>query len=579
MKIKAKLRLGIGLLFVLLSGLSLVSIVRLYSLDTDTRNILKDNYNTLDYATNMLIALDNYENDNQSAQKFEEYLYRQNQNITERGEAELTEKLNTDFIKLKENPYDSVAFKTVRSDLLQIIGVNLVAIEKKSSVAVDSSAQSVIWIIVLSSFCFFISLILLIKLPGNISRPVEVLTNSIIQIADNNYSQKVDFVNHEEFGQLAISFNNMVAKLDEYNKSNLNKLITEKRITETLINKIHDPIIGLDKSLKVIFANDSLLSLAGLKSENLIDKIATDEALNNDLLSKIISINFTNTSSPNSNPNIQFGVENDGKITYFENEIQSIVIENSFEKSHHLMGYVIILRNITKFKELDLAKTNFIATLSHELKTPISSLKLSLQLLENEKTGNLNQAQKELIESSFEDTNNLLAIISELLNLAQVESGKIEVKLRPVYIKQLIDYAVTANRHIARQKNISIKISYFDENSCALADSEKTAWVITNVLSNAIRYSPENSDVFIGTNDENDKCSISITDMGPGIAKEYKDKIFNRFFRVPGITEEGTGLGLSISKEFMTAQNGEILVESELMKGSTFTIVLKSVYK
>lgn len=576
MKIKNKLRLGIGLLFMLLLFLSILSIFRIYSLDTDTRNILKDNYKTLDYAKNMLMALDNYNNYKESAQKFEDYLYQQNLNITERGEAELTEALNNDFEKLKENPADTALYRLVRYDLLQIINVNLKAIDKKSSIATTTSEKSIILISILSIFCFLASLILLITLPGNISKPVELLTESIRQIAANNYSQRVDFESHNEFGQLAISFNIMAEQLDLYNKTNLAKLIAEKKITETLINKIHDPIIGFDRNMKINLANESFLYLSDLKIENILDKSAIDIAKNNEILQNIIELNFTDKYELTEKPFVQLVIEKDGKGVYFENEIQQIILKNSDKLSDHIMGYVIILRNITRFKELDLAKTNFIATLSHELKTPISSLKLSLQLLDNDKTGFLNQTQKDLISSGVEDINNLLAIISELLNLAQVESGKIEVKIRPVYAKQLVDYAVSANRLLSVQKNISIKVSYSDDYMQVLADGEKTAWVLTNIISNALRYSQENTSVFISVSSLNDKCRFSITDMGPGIPREYKDKIFNKFFRVPGIKEEGTGLGLAISKEFIEAQKGEIFVESEIDKGSTFSIILNS---
>jgi len=465
----------------------------------------------------------------------------------------------------------------VRYDLLQIINVNLKAIDNKSSIATTTSEKSIVWISILSLFCFLVSLILLITLPKNISKPVEILTESIKEIASNNYSQRVDFEGHNEFGQLAISFNAMAEKLDSYNKSNLAKLIAEKKITETLINKIHDPIIGFDRNMKINLANESFLSLSGLKLEQILDKNAIEIAENNELLNKIIDLNFTNKNELSERQFVQLKLEKEGKEVYFENENQQIVLKSDDNVSEHIMGYVIILRNITRFKELDLAKTNFIATLSHELKTPISSLKLSLQLLDNTKTGELNDAQRDLISSGTEDINNLLLIISELLNIAQVESGKIEVKVRPVSAKQLVEYAVSANRLLSVQKNISVRVSYSDEYLQVLADSEKTAWVLTNIISNALRYSPENTSIFISVTSDKAKCKFSITDMGPGIAKEYKEKIFNKFFRVPGIKEEGTGLGLAISKEFMNAQNGEILVESEIDKGSTFTIVLNSV--
>jgi signal transduction histidine kinase len=264
----------------------------------------------------------------------------------------------------------------------------------------------------------------------------------------------------------------------------------------------------------------------------------------------------------------------DNKEGYFEKEILHISAAPTGEQKKQLIGHVIILRNITKFKELDFAKTNFIATISHEFKTPISSIKMSLQLLENEEIGKLNDEQKNLVEGIKDDATRLLKITSELLNMSQVESGNIQLSIVPSDPKEILWYAINANKTQADQKQIRFEINCPDDISNVLADNEKTAWVLTNLISNAIRYSYDNSTVFLAIIETAKHVSFSVKDTGQGIAPQYKDKIFERYFRIPGTKKDGTGLGLAISKEFIEAQGGHIIVDSEFGVGSMFTITL-----
>jgi len=161
--------------------------------------------------------------------------------------------------------------------------------------------------------------------------------------------------------------------------------------------------------------------------------------------------------------------------------------------------------------------------------------------------------------------------------MTQVESGNIQVSVLPADAKDIVQYAVSANKTAADQKNIRIGISYADNLPKVLADEEKTAWVLTNLISNAIRYSYDNAVVNVEVKQQHNKIMFAVTDKGQGIAPQYKEKIFDRYFRVPGTKKEGTGLGLSISKEFIEAQGGQINVVSDFGAGSTFTVILNIV--
>lgn len=573
MRIKTKLNLGVGLLFLLIIILSLVSAYSVFSIKKDTENILKANYNTLEYSRNMLLSLDQMTIDKEKAtETFRENLQKQIQNVTESGEKNATDHLKNHFEILNKNVEDEALKTEIRQNIFGIMKLNMNAIKQKSDIAQETAATANLWIAIVGTLCFLIAFNLLINLPNNIANPIQELTTSIQEIANKNYSERVHFTNHNEFGDLAKSFNTMAQKLEEYNSSNLYKIFFEKKRLETLINNMHDPIIGLDQNGVILFVNDEALKIIGMKTDDVIGKLATTLALSNDLMRSLILKDLASESQKKQPMKI---FAND-KESYFDKETINITITPTGEEKQINIGDVIILRNITLFKELDFAKTNFIATVSHELKTPIASIKLSLQLLESAKTGTMNDDQKQLVESIKDDSQRLLKITGELLNLSQLETGNIQLNIEKSNPTEIVDYAVNAVKVKADQKNIKLIIETPKNLPKVKADKEKTSWVLINFLTNAINYSSENSTIIVKTTSENGKITFCVIDSGKGIDARYKNKIFDKYFQIPGSYKSGTGLGLAISKEFIDAQNGTIYVESELGLGSTFGIVLNS---
>jgi signal transduction histidine kinase len=234
-------------------------------------------------------------------------------------------------------------------------------------------------------------------------------------------------------------------------------------------------------------------------------------------------------------------------------------------------GTVYVLKNITSFLEKDVAKTNFLATISHELKTPISGIKLGLQLLENPKTGSLNPEQVQLIHDIKSDSDRLLRITSELLNMTQLETGKIDLTLQSVDPTELVRTALQALYPQSQEKKLQISTQFLPNLPKIWCDSEKTIWVLINLLSNAIRYSSEGD--YLEAKIEvtpTQKVHFTIQDQGPGIAAEFQDKVFEKYFKAPGSKSNGTGLGLAISKDFVEAMGGNIGVHSNLGQGAAF---------
>ncbi|SFI37750.1 HAMP domain-containing sensor histidine kinase [Halpernia frigidisoli] len=574
MKIKTKLNAGVGLLFIMIIGLSVLSGWYINLLKKDTNNILAANYNTLQYSRNMLLALEDMQTDPLAFDLFSKHLEKQRANVTEPGEGEATEKIAVHFNALKSDPKNTELQSSIRKDIAEVMQLNMSAIEHKSSIANTTAGGAITVISIAGTFCFLVAFILLVNLPSNIANPIKVLTQSIKEIANQNYKQRIDFEGNSEFSELSRSFNTMAEKLQEFSESKLDKIIKGKKRMETLIDNLHDPVIGIDENKKVLFVNDEALKITGLERRNFVGQLIQDVAVSNDLVRTIIREIINKQESKSLKDPMKIFAN--GKESYFEKEIVDINVIPTGEAESSFIGQVIMLRNITPFKELDLAKTNFMGTVSHEFKTPISSIKMGIQLLGNEKIGTLNEEQKNLISGVQDDADRLLKITSELLNIAQVESGSMKLNMQNTEIQDIIDYAMDANKSAADQKNIQVFVKKDAELNSVYADKDKTSWVLNNLLSNAVRYSYENSSIEINIKKQDNSIKFSVIDTGQGIDPAYTERVFDRYFRIPGNKKEGNGLGLSISKEFIEAQGGSITVKSEFGAGSEFSFVLNN---
>lgn len=456
---------------------------------------------------------------------------------------------------------------------ISVVNLQILTItEPDSPLAMPRLRSALMWVSVTGGICVFIGLTLFAWLPRSIDRPVKELTRGILEIANHNYGKRLDLKGNEEFREVADSFNSMAERLTEYRASTLADILSAKKFLEAIVNSINDPIIGLNREREVLFINNEALNVLNLKRENVIRRSAEELALKNDLLRRLIRelVNPGEKKEP-------LKIYADNKESYFQAFYIPINNAEATKDEPHDLGDVILLKNITEFKELDSAKTTFISTISHELKTPISAIMMSLQLLEDKRVGDLNAEQEQLSKSIKENSERLLNITGELLNMTQVEAGKLQMMPKITKPIELIEYAIKANRVQADKFNIQIEVEYPEGKTPKLfVDSEKIAWVLTNLLSNAIRYSKENGRVVIGAKPDGDYIELYVQDFGKGIDPRYHQSIFDRYFRVPGTKVQGSGLGLSISKDFVEAHSGTLTVESEQGKGSRFIMRLKA---
>ncbi len=573
MNIKTKLSLGLVFLFTVILLVGGIGIFYLNELSVDSKNIIKDNYESLEYMQQIRHAVDSFQiNPVKSKEAWEKAIKLQQQNITEDQEQEATDQLNLFLDQFQTNQSDSVGAR-IRIAIDAIVDVNMKAIIRKNDVALNTAEQAKLYVIVIVTICFLISFSFIVNFPGYIANPISQLTASIKAIAGKNYEERLHFNRSDEFEELAQAFNSMAEKLDEYEHSNLANLLFEKKRIETIINRMHDPIVGLNERHRIIFANTEALELLNMEEKDIVGRYAPDIAVTNDLLRNLIKGVI-----------IENGLHTEGLIkiyahhreSYFEREIIPISFNPTGEKTSVPIGTVILLRNVTSFKELDLAKTNFIATISHELKTPIASLQMGATLLQDKRVGELNDEQAKIVQTVTDETNRLMKITGELLDMAQVESGNIKINLQQTSPTEVIEHAVEALKFQAEQRHVKMEVQLDDKLPFIRADKDKTTWVLINLLTNALRHSPENSQVLVQCRKQLDTVKFSVQDFGLGIEPRHKERLFDRFYQVPNSNKKGTGLGLSISKEFIEAQGGDIYVESELGKGSTFSFVLKT---
>lgn len=571
MRIKFELTLGMGLLFCLIIILAGVSLWHINGLRHDTDNILVANYNSVLYSRGMLLAMDDMATSGKAMDAFGENLRLEMRNETEPGEAELVSKISGLFYTLKGDTGNDSVKVLIRKDIAALMKLNMDAIYQKSQIAKGTANTAITWIIVTGALCLLISFGLLVKLPRDIVRPILQLTNSIKEIAKQNYRQRVKVGRNNEYGTLARAFNVMAGKLEEYSNSKLDRIIKEKKRIETLINNMRDPVIGLDENGVILFINDEALKITGLARADVLNKPVSEVAVANDLVRTLTADLATHLGKKDEPP---LKIFYDDKQSYFNKEIINIEVGKTGEDSTELIGYVILLKNITIFKELDSAKTNFIATISHELKTPISSINMIAKLLKRDEIGTLNEEQERLIDGIGEDSSRLLQITRELLSMSQVETGNIQLKMRSTDPCVIVRYAIDTIKLQAEQKKLRLSEDIETDMPYIMADTEKTAWILINFLTNAIRYSMADSEIIVSLRKVEGGVSFSVKDFGKGIDGRYKDKIFERYFQVPGSSKSGSGLGLAISKEFIETQGGTIGVDSALGMGSTFFFTL-----
>jgi signal transduction histidine kinase len=562
-RLRTKIITGVAFLFLLLLIVGGTAAYFLTALSHDANVILKDNYESLSYCHAMQQQLVMMDKDSNAIRKFDQQLQLEEKNATEVGEGPATARIRSAFEEFKSSKEKFPQLKNdIENHLQEVLSMNMQAIDRKNKQAQHTATKAITIITVLGAVVFLLSFTFLANFPSYVSGPLSKLNEAIKALSEKDYNYRLHINRKDEFGELAGAFNTMAEKLDEYEHSNLATILFEKQRAETVIQTMKDASLGIDVSGKVLFANQQALQLLNLKEADVINKSQEEISRRNDLFRFLLQEN-------NGTP---FKIVVENKENYFTKEINDIT--QNGEKT----GRVIVFKNITPYKELDLAKTNFIATISHELKTPLASIDLSLKLLKDQRTGKLNDEQHELVEHIKDDKNRLVKIVGELLDLSQVETGNIRLNIQSVDVNKVLDFALQSVQMQATQKQIALEVvKDGNEELRCKADPEKTTWVLTNLLTNAIRYSSASSKIITTIKSIDTRVQFSVQDFGKGISPEEQTRIFEKFYKTKDDIKSGTGLGLAIAKDFIASQGGRIWVDSEEGKGSLFAFELPKV--
>jgi signal transduction histidine kinase len=410
--------------------------------------------------------------------------------------------------------------------------------------------------------------------------PAEELTERVKQIGAGKLDLKIDVLSDDEVGQLSREFNKMTERLKRFEQMNIDKIISEKRKSEAIVESIADGLIVTDASMNILHMNRVIAELCEVRQGPVIGaplgSVIRDE--------RIISLIRTCSAMD--------GEPADQKVSYLEFErgdrrwFFRPKMTRIFDNEGALYGVLTLLQDVTQFKELDRMKSDFIATLSHEFRTPLTSMNMSVDILSQGILGPLNEKQKELIDSAKEDCFRLTKLARELLQLSKLESGKVQLKNEELNLRSVIEASTRPLLLQFSGKNIQLLNEVDPGLPRLVADEQQISWLITNLVTNALKFTDSGGTITLrarvqpptGVNRENgETVLVEVEDTGQGIARENLAIIFDKFVQVRGITAStpgSVGLGLAIAKEIVEIYGGKIWAESELGKGSKFSFVL-----
>jgi signal transduction histidine kinase len=420
-----------------------------------------------------------------------------------------------------------------------------------------------------------VGITLMVRLPRVVVRPLHRLTVDMERVAGPGPATRVAVGRADEVGTVAAAVNRILSQAQDERRATLAEFITQRYRMDSLVRSLDEGLLMLDEHGVIVLANPLACDLLGRPQPELLGQPAAALAETNDTLRDLLAQLAAGNLAGDDVPDPVFTFPHKGEAPHYQLCISPIEATDSAKGHRAFGGHILTLRNVSDFKKLDEVKSAFLATISHELKTPLASIKLSLMLLQDERTA---PAERQRLAGGIgEETQRLLNMVGQLIDVARLDAGAgIKLNVGPVRLAEVIDYATRTVRPQLDDKRLQLCTQVPDNLPEVQGDVEKTTWVLINLLSNAIRYSPAEAPLTIRAMKWGEMVRVSVEDQGPGIAPEHHKHIFQRFAGVPGGPAQGgsSGLGLSISREFIGAQGGTLWVESKPAAGSSFLFTL-----
>lgn len=581
------------------------SVSNLYRLSKGIDGLMTDNYKSInalnemvsslerqDYAIMIYTKIDKQQGlslFSENSREFKSWYDIESNNVTETGEGDKVKLINKLYLKYDELFLslqklttsetemsaidDHISSLTqlsgnIRNEINELIRINEDAMFTSKDLVTDSALHSMFVITAIISIVSIGGLITAVYLAGRILKPIYELKKTIKAVKAGNINQFAVTSSNDELGELIYEFNNMTKRLQQFERSTIGELLAEKNKSVAIVKNISEPLIVLDRDCKIMLLNKACELFFEVDEKDAIHKYILDIVKNTEF------VDFISRLSKEASK------ENMHEIIYIpkgnKDYCFNIIATPVKDMEAAINGYVILLQNITDIKELESIKSKHISSISHEFKTPLTSIMMGLSLLMDGGVGVVNEQQKKLLETVYEDVNNLLVLVNDLLKLAKLESGESIFQVEPCSANEIIKESIRGFSEPAERKDIKIIFQEKMNLPHIRADFEKTVWVLNNLLSNAIRYTGKGGSITIHTYIQYNSVCIAVTDTGSGIPEEYLEKVFDKFFQVEGSSSEygGTGLGLSIAREIIEANGGVIWCDSKVGEGSTFTFTL-----
>jgi PAS domain S-box-containing protein len=576
-----------------------VSLYNLFKVENNTSKLTSNNYASIKATNKMIQIIDeeaqdiisyinsknpvyirNFYDTNNS---FHENFTFQSNNATEEGEKVINENINksysdfldslTSLIEIRDskgkeaalNKYTSEIqplYEKLNKSLRDISEINDKAMTDKKDSMNKNIESAIKMTLGLSLFLILVGLALSLKYINRFLNPLYSLHDDIIKAKEGDFTHRAEILTDDEIGILAEEFNNMSEKINQFQHSTFGKLLDEKNRSMTIIKSISDPIIVLDTNYRIVLLNDEAenyfrITQAQATGRHVLETLTYGELF--DFISNVMDNN----------------IEKDSKIMSFKNNstIFKINLSKINDNMNKTNGIVVYFQNITEIKKVEKLKHDLISSLSHEIKTPLTSIMMGASLLEDSEMMESNKNFNKIVSAISEDSQKLLNLINNFLRYGQLESDQKLLNMDFCSAYDIINRSVEEYYSLLENKNIELRIGLQDNLPELHVDEEKIGWVLNNLMSNAIKYTKNFGSVLIGAYENNGYLSIFVKDTGIGITNEYQTRIFEKFFRANS-ESDGTGLGLALSKQIVELHGGNIYCESQYGLGSTFTFEL-----
>jgi PAS domain S-box-containing protein len=409
--------------------------------------------------------------------------------------------------------------------------------------------------------------------------PLGALTRSVREIHQGNLDAAVPVRTRDELGQLAAAFNEMAEQLRVFRRIDHEKLMRTQRTTQLAIDSLPDPVIVLNSDGRIELTNDAGRRWFGLTPGDAIDLKAMPWL--RDALRRT-----SDSSSPQpetaSGYDTTVHVEHDGDERHLLPRAVPIRDEDG-----HVIGATVVLNDVTGLRRLDQMKSGLLSLVSHELKTPLTSMRMILHLVVQERIAPLDRQLRDLLVTARDESDRLHLTVENLLDMGRIESGKVLMELKPITVGELLDRSVEPLRPTVEEHGLRLAVDHGPTDQRTVqADATRIGHVMANLIGNALRYTPAGGSITISTRCDADGSPIefSVTDTGCGIPPQFLPRVFEKFFRVPDQAPAqrnggggGAGLGLAIVRDIIEAHGGHITATSTPGHGTAFRFTLNPV--